>query len=195
MKSYLFLISLMLLFFLNSCEESISSYGDKNLASYFEILSIEDSVGAYDYNFINPEPTDTTYVYFRKEYDTTFMANGTVDEITTDTIYFTGMTAKLYTIPLILLPKYKNQLYIHVASNARWQAPTIPFSSTLATWIKNKRIGGTGEAIITYDINPRSSNPNSTLATRRKPQDQYIMTQDSTVMYKLTFSQKSMIED
>ena len=177
------------------CEEDIPVFGDKSIPSELELVSVTDSVGGYDYGFINPVPTDTTYVRFYTTRDSVFLEDGTYDKIKIDTVYYDGQTAKLYTVPTILLPKYKNRLYIQLKSNARWTAPTIPFSSTLATWIKNSKVSGIGDGIIEYNINPRSTNPNSTISTRRKIQNQYITTRDSMVMYKLSFSQKSMIED
>ena len=189
-----FMVGFSLLLMLG-CEEDIPVYGDKSLPSELEIVSVIDSVGGYDYGFVNPVSTDTTYVRFYTTRDSVFLEDGTYDKIKIDTVYYEGKTAKLFTVPTILLPKYKNRLYIQLKGNARWTAPAIPFSSTLATWIKNSKVSGIGDAIIEYNINPRSSNPNSTVATRRKIQTQYITTRDSMVMYKLSFSQKSMIED
>ncbi|WP_439183333.1 hypothetical protein [Carboxylicivirga taeanensis] len=193
LKGLLCLVMVMVIW--SGCDKDDKEFGDLTLPSELQIVSITDSVGIYDYNFINPEPTDTTYVRYYLQKDSVFLADGSFDKMEVDTVYYEGKTAKLYTLPTILLPKYKNRLYIRLSSNARWTAPTIPFSSERATWIRNAKVGGVGDAIIDYNINPRSSNPNSTVSTRRKVQTQYITTQDSTIMYKLQFSQKSMIEE
>lgn len=178
-----------------SCEKVTDDFGDKELPSDLELISITDSVGGYDFGFVNPEPTDTTYVRYYLKRDSVFLADGSFDKLKTDTVYYEGKTAKLYSVPMVLLPKYKNRLYLHFKSNARWTAPTIPFNTVAATWIKNYTVAGIGEAIIEYEIKPRSTNPNSTISTRRKPQVQYITTRDSSVMYKIHFSQKSMVEE
>ena len=179
-----------------ACEKDKTAFGDMNLPSELKIVSITDSVGGYDYGFVNPAPTDTTYIrFYTKATDSLFKADGSFDKMKVDTIYYDGETAKLYTIDLVLLPKYKNRLYIKFDSNARWYAPPVLFTSTLATWIKNTTVAGVGDAIIDYDIRPRSTNPESTIATRRRLVTQYISTRDSSVMYKINFSQKSMVEE
>ncbi|TLX71943.1 hypothetical protein E9993_19210 [Labilibacter sediminis] len=196
-KLFVTLVSLYCLFWLAGCEEEKLEFGNKELPSELAIVSITDSVGVYDYTYAldNAELTDSTYIRSYIKTDSLFLDDGTFDKLKKDTVYYEGETAKLYTLPLILLPKYKNRLYIRLQSNARWTAPTIPFRSTRATWIKNDIVAGIGDAIIDYNINPRSSNPNSTVSTRRKVQTQYIITRDSSVIYKIQYSQKSMIEE
>ncbi|MDG5798908.1 hypothetical protein QA597_00855 [Marinilabiliaceae bacterium ANBcel2] len=180
---------------LHSCDDSVKEFGDKSLASELKIVSITDSVGEYNYNFTNPDPVDTTYIYYYLERDTIFKPDGTVDDIAIDTVYYEGKTAKLYKVDLILLPSYKNRLYIEIASNARWEAPPIPFASIPATWIKNDRISGVGDAIIDYDVSPRHPNPDIEVDVRRRVVTQYITTRDSTIMYELNFQQKATTED
>lgn len=177
------------------CEEDKTVFGDKSLASTLSIVSVKDSAGTYDYGVVDPQARDTTYRYFYLKTDSVFGENGTFERMKTDSIFYNGKTARLYELDLILLPKHQNRLYIHLESNARWTAPTIPFSSIPATWIRNALGAGIGDAIIDYEIRPRSTNPESTIATRRRVVTQYITTRDSLIMYKLNFSQKSMIEE
>ncbi len=183
-----------------SCEKESYNYGDKNLLSSLSIVSVTDSVGGYNYDYENPECSDTTYVYYYIDRDTTYTDDGGIDEIIKDTVYYNGMTAKLYTLPVIVLPSYKNRLYIELESNARWNVPAISFKSG-QDWIFNSKVTGIGDAIIDYRVGARTYGlPDNlvdivTIPIRRDTVTQYLTTSDSTVMYKLQFTQKSMTEE
>lgn len=193
-------MSLIVILAVTGCEDEVpDTFGNPSLESMFEIINITDSVGEKDYDFQMPEPEDTTYIYYYLERDTLFAEDGAVDEILVDTIYYEGKTARLYKVPTISLPSYKNRLYIEVKSNARWNAPVIPFP-TNQDWIRNSKVSGIGDAVIEYDVGSRTYGfppeyADMFVPVGRKPVTQYITTQDSSVMFRLTFEQEGMKEE
>jgi hypothetical protein len=192
----LYLSTIVAVVILSACTEEIPVYGDKDLASELQIVNITDSVGGTVYSY-ECTPRDTTYEYFYLQPDTIFNSDGTVNKIEKDTVYYYGKTAKLYALPELVLPAYKNRLYIELQSNARWNAPQILFKSERETWISNANVAGIADAIIDYNIQPREYGfpAGITIPIRRKAVTQYVYTQDSTVMYEIRFSQKSMTEN
>lgn len=201
MKGYWFWLPVMMLLLgVVACEEDNYEFGNKELLSELSIVSITDSVGGYDYEFVNPLPTDTTYIYHYLKRDTVYTSEGGIEKVNVDTVYYEGKTAQLYTLPVVLLPSYKNRLYIRLQSNARWNAPVIPLAKG-QDWIKNDRVAGIGDAILDYKIGSRIYGLEDLLPegflipVRRKVVTQYITTRDSMVMYKLQFAQKSMTEE
>ncbi|WP_430809635.1 MULTISPECIES: hypothetical protein [unclassified Carboxylicivirga] len=198
--NWAWLIALVLTLSMMACEDENYDFGDPNLASDFQIVSITDSVSGYDFDFVNPQPKDTTYIYHYLQRDTVYNPDGSVGEVNVDTVYYEGKTAKLYEVPVLLLPSYKNRLYIRVKSNARWNAPVIPFPKG-HDWIKNDQVAGIGDAIIDYKVGSRMYGleqyfpEDFLIPVRRRIETQYITTRDSMVMYKLQFEQKSMTEE
>lgn len=180
-----------LLLLLYACAEDRNPYDERHVPSAFEIFAITDTLGT-EYNYVVPIPRDTVYDRYRVEKDTIFNEDGSY-KVENDTIYYKGKTALLFEPELIVLPKYANLLKIHLSSNARWTAPAIPFNTEAATWVRNQMEGGIGDAVIEYNIKVRGSSP--TISTRRKEQTQFITTRDSSIIYKLVFTQKAMTED
>lgn len=198
--NWAWMLVLALMVGVTACEEENFNFGDQSLPSELQIISITDSVSGYDFGFVNPEPTDTTYIYHYLKRDSVFNADGSFDKINVDTVYYEGKTAKLYTVPVLLLPSVKNRLCVKIQSNARWNAPVIPFAKN-QDWIKNDKVAGIGDAIIDYNVESRRYGlpdflPDDIIVPiRRELVTQYITTRDSMVMYKLQFVQKSMTEE
>lgn len=192
MKKLIGGLFLMGLISVSSCKNDVEQFGDFNTPCELQIVEIYDSLGT-NYKDLKFIERDTTYRRFYLKKDTIFNPDGTVDKVKNDTVYYDGKTAKLFELQMLLLPKDKNKLSFLLRSNARWTAPSILFNTEAARWISNDKVAGVCDGIIEYDVKVRATSP--TVSTRRKIQTQYITTSDSSVMYKIGFTQKSMIED
>ncbi len=198
MKKILYLlVGIELLFFAVSCEEKAKNPGDFNLKAELTmdnqlISTLGESFELKAFNTI-----DSTYRYSAYKNDTLKDSEGKPIigpdgklVITIDTIYYySKITAKFIEMDTINLPAKADTFTIKLKSNARWRAP-VPSPGDKAQWFYNYNIltGGTsisggGDGVLQFRV---SRNRN-----KKRPLDavQYIYTNDSTIMYRLVFSQ------
>ena len=173
-----------------SCEKEAENPGDYNLKSELRVLGVSTkNLGDLDMKVLRC--IDTTYVRFYETNDTLVDANGNPIlnnkgqlQITKDTTYYNGnITAKFVEIEKFTLDSPIDTIYVSLESNAKWQAP-MPSSGGKAQWFFTQRLAGGGDGTMIASI-VRNKN-----YTRSVDAVQYILTSDSTTMYKLVFGQK-----
>lgn len=173
-----------------SCEKEAENPGDYNLKSELRVLGISTrNMGNLDMKILRS--IDTTYVRFYVTSDTLVDVGGNpiLDEggklqITKDTTYYNGnITAKFVEIEKVALDSPADTIYVSLESNAKWQAP-MPSSGDKAQWFFTQRLAGGGDGTVVASI-VRNKN-----YTRKVDAVQYILTSDSTTMYKLVFGQR-----
>lgn len=190
MRKLLCFLSLFGFIGLYSCEKEAENPGDYNLKSELRVLGVSTkNLGDLDMKVLRC--IDTTYVRFYETNDTLVDANGNpiLDskgqlQITKDTTYYNGnITAKFVEIEKLTLDSPVDTIYVSLESNAKWQAP-MPSSGGKAQWFFTQRLAGGGDGTMIASI-VRNKN-----YTRSVDAVQYILTSDSTTMYKLVFGQK-----
>lgn len=190
-KLFYFLLLLGGLTGFYSCEKEATNPGDYNLKSDLRVLGISTrNLGDLEMKILRS--IDTTYVRFFVTNDTLIdVASGEpiLDkdgklQITKDTTYYEGnITAKFVEIEKVLLDSPIDTIYVSLESNAKWQAP-MPSSGGKAQWFFTQRLAGGGDGTMIASV-ARNKN-----YTRSVDAVQYILTSDSTTMYKLVFGQK-----
>lgn len=173
-----------------SCEQEAENPGDYNLKSELKVLGISTKIlGDLDMKILRS--IDTTYVRFYETNDTLVDINGNpiLDDkgklqITKDTTYYEGnITAKFVEIEKVLLDSPIDTIYVSLESNSKWQAP-MPSSGGKAQWFFTQRLAGGGDGTMIASVTRNKNYARSVDAV------QYILTSDSTTMYKLVFGQK-----
>lgn len=198
MKKLFFLLASTLLaaFLLSACEEDVAKNpGDFNLKPTLEIDPVITSLSGGSYQLSKLRETDTTYVYFYTKDDTLRDENGNfvIDgkgnlTVKTDTIYYNSkITAKFTEYALVTLPSPADTFSIKLKSNAKWKAPLPPS----ATWYYNYNIltgatstSGGGDGMVNFRVSRNRNRLRAITAV------QDIMTNDSTVLVRLRFTQK-----
>ncbi|WP_303071651.1 hypothetical protein [Bacteroides nordii] len=190
MKKFLYLILLCGGFscFI-ACEDEAKNPGDFNLKSELKVISVSTKSGkTFDVKVLRS--IDTTYVRSYEKKDTLKDAegnyilapDGSYQIEKTDIFYEGGITAKYTEIEKMLLDANADTINIDMESNAKWNAP-IPSSGGRLAWFFTQKLAGGGDATV------RASVTHNTGKTRKVDAAQYILTGDSTVMYKLVFGQ------
>ena len=181
-----------------SCDEAPENPGDFGVASTLEVMpSVVSKVDGLSYELKLARSKDTTYVYPYTVKELIVDENGEpiLDETgnkqytETEKLVTSKITARYFEMEPIMLPAKVDTFSITLKSNARWKAP-VPSSGGKAQWYFNYNIltGGTstaggGDGQIDFRV-LRNRN-----YKRAVPAEQYIITSDSTVMYKLIFIQ------
>lgn len=190
MKKFLYLILLCGVFpcFI-ACEDEPKNPGDFNLKSELKVISVSTKSGkTFDVNVLRS--IDTIYVRSYERKDTLKDAEGNYIlapdgsyQIEKVEVFYEGrITAKYTEIEKIILDTNADTVNIDLESNAKWNAP-IPSSGGKTAWFFTQRLAGGGDATV------RASVTRNTGRTRKVDAVQYILTNDSTVMYKLVFGQ------
>lgn len=181
-----------------SCDEVPENPGDFSIASTLEVLpsvvSKQDGV-TYDLKLARSKDTTYVYTYIVKELivdgngDPILDGSGNLQYTETEKKVTSKITARYFEMEPILLPAKADTFSISLKSNARWKAP-VPSAGGKVQWYFNYNIltGGTstaggGDGQLDFRV-LRNRNKK-----RAVPAEQYILTSDSTVMYKLVFNQ------
>lgn len=177
-----------------ACEDVAKNPGDYNLKSELVVTGVKTKSGV-EIPMNTLRTIDSTYVRFYEKPDTLKDENGeyVVNEkgeytIKKDTIYYNGrITAKFVEMEEIILDTPADTIYISLESNAKWLAP-MPSTEGRVKWFNTQRLAGGGDGNVVADVT-RNRN-------KRRPVTaiQYILTSDSTIMYKLSFNQKGESE-
>ena len=190
MKKLLYFIFLIGgLLYLSSCEKEAKNPGDFSLKSELEVRGITSKSGkVFDMEVLRS--IDSTYQYFYEKKDTlkdesgNYVLEGGKYQVTTDSVYYNGsITAKFIELKKIVLEPELDTITVTLRSNAKWKAP-MPSSGGKVQWFFTQNLagGGDGEVIIAVTKNKNYE--------RTVDAEQYILTSDSTIMYKLVFGQK-----
>lgn len=190
MKKLLYFIFLIGgLLYLSSCEKEAKNPGDFSLKSELEVRGITSKSGkVFDMEILRS--IDSTYQYFYEKKDTlkdesgNYVLEGGKYQVTTDSVYYNGsITAKFIELKKIVLEPELDTITVALRSNAKWKAP-MPSSGGKVQWFFTQNLagGGDGEVIIAVTKNKNYE--------RTVDAEQYILTSDSTIMYKLVFGQK-----
>ena len=189
MKKLLYFIFLIGgLLYLSSCEKEAKNPGDFSLKSELEVRGITSKSGkVFDMEVLRS--IDSTYQYFYEKKDTlkdesgNYVLEGGKYQVTTDSVYYNGsITAKFIELKKIVLEPELDTITVALRSNAKWKAP-MPSSGGKVQWFFTQNLaGGDGEVIIAVTKNKNYE--------RTVDAEQYILTSDSTIMYKLVFGQK-----
>lgn len=187
-----FLLLLGGLVSLYACEEEAKNPGDYNLKSELKVVDVSTK-NRVDVSLNILRSIDSTYVRFYERNDT-MKNNGVpvVDEngkyiITKDTVYYNSrITAKFIELEKIILPSPVDTIYISLESNSKWIAP-MPSANGEVQWFFTQRLAGGGDGTVIAAV--------TRCKYYTRVAEQYILTPDSTVMYKLTFEQKSALDE
>ena len=190
MKKLLYFIFLIGgLLYLSSCEKEAKNPGDFSLKSELEVRGITSKSGkVFDMEVLRS--IDSTYQYFYEKKDTlkdesgNYVLEGGKYQVTTDSVDYNGsITAKFIELKKIVLEPELDTITVALRSNAKWKAP-MPSSGGKVQWFFTQNLagGGDGEVIIAVTKNKNYE--------RTVDAEQYILTSDSTIMYKLVFGQK-----
>lgn len=155
-----------------ACDREAENPGDFSLRPTLSVTSV--------HTLHHPEEVELKILC---EKDTNYQTFS-IDDETEDTLWYsTGTHGHYVEMEPITLSPEADTLYIKLQSNARWQAP-MPDAGGKAQWFTTQRLSGGGNStvIATVTRNRNYRRPVSAV--------QYILTSDSTVMYKLTFDQQ-----
>lgn len=196
---FLFASTLLAAFLLSACEEDVAKNpGDFNLKPTLEIDPVITSLSGGSYQLNKLRETDTTYVYFYTKDDTLRDENGNfvIDGkgnlvVKTDTIYYNSkITAKFTEYALVTLPSPADTFSIKLKSNAKWKAP-VPGTGGKVQWYYNYNIltgatstSGGGDGMVNFRVSRNRNKTRAVIAV------QDIITDDSTVLVRLNFTQK-----
>ena len=181
-----------------SCDEAAENPGDFSVASTLEVMpTVVSKVDGISYELKLARSKDTTYVYtyvvkelvVDADGEAILDENGNKQYTETEKLVTSKITAKYFEMEPVLLPAKADTFSIALKSNARWKAPE-PSSGGKVQWFFNYNLlnGGTstaggGDGQLDFRV-LRNRNK-----LRAVPAEQYILTSDSTVMYKLIFNQ------
>lgn len=199
MKRLIYLIALMCAAVaIPSCDEAPENPGDFSVASTLEVLpEVVSKVDGTAYELKLARTKDTTYVYSYTEKELIvdddgepiLDSEGNRQYNETIKLVKSKITARYVEMEPVLLPAKADTFSISIKSNARWKAP-VPSAGGKVQWFFNYNIltGGTstsggGDGQLDFRV-LRNRN-----YKRVVPAEQYIITSDSTVMYKLVFNQ------
>ncbi len=190
MKRLLYFIFLIGgLSYLSSCEKEAKNPGDFSLKSELEVIGITSKSGeVFDLEVLRS--IDSTYRYFYEKKDTLKDESGNYIfesgkyQVRIDSVYYnSNITAKFVELKKIILEPRMDTILIALRSNAKWKAP-MPSSGGKAQWFFTQNLAGGGNGKVTVAVT-RNKNYERTVDA-----EQYILTSDSTIMYKLVFGQK-----
>lgn len=177
-----------------SCEDTPKNPGDFNKPSTMSIDGpITSLVTGKTYDLKVARETDTVYKYLYVLQDTILDENGdpvigadgkpvAVD----DSVYvYSKIKAKLIEMEPVYLPAEPDTFRLDINSNARWYAAAPNVASGYTTWYfnHNSSTSGGGDSELQF----RTTLNRSTI--RKNAAFQYIITSDSTVMYRIPFFQ------
>lgn len=191
MRKLLYFLLLLGFVGLYSCEKEAENPGDYDLKSELKVLGISTkNLGDLDVKVVRS--IDTTYVrYYVVNRDTLVDTDGEpiLDkdgklQITRDTVYYnSNITAKFVELEKVELGPSVDTIYVSLESNAKWQAP-MPNAGGKAQWFFTQRLAGGGDGTVVASVVRNKYYKKTVDAV------QYILTSDSTTMYKLVFSQR-----
>lgn len=177
-----------------SCEDTPKNPGDFGKASALSIEGpIKSLVTGKTYDLKVARETDTVYKYLYVLKDTVLDEAGNpvigpdgkpvaVD----DSVYiYSKIKAKLIEMEPVYLPATPDTFALDVNSNARWYAtsPSVPSGFTAWYFNHNSSTSGGGNSELQFRTTPNRS------TIRKNAAFQYIITSDSTVMYRIPFFQ------
>ena len=181
-----------------SCDEVAENPGDFSIKSTLEVMPQLTSIHGDVYDLEVVREIDTTYQYPYTVRDTVKDASGEPVigptgeyEITEVTKYYSSKTTARYVeMAPVVLPSKADTFQITLKSNARWKAP-VPSAGGKVQWYFNYNVingattvSGGGDGTVDFRVARNKNYKRSVQA------QQYILTADSTVMYKLVFVQK-----
>lgn len=190
--------AIALSFAIASCDDDEGTYGNYNIRSYLDLNPTVVSIHGDQYPLTVARDIDSTYRYFYTRQDTlkdesskpVIGPDGNL-VVQVDTIWYDSkITARFIEYELIELPSQADTFSISLRSNAQWKAP-VPDTGGKVQWYYNYNIhtgttstSGGGDGSVDFRV---SRNRGFKRAVTAK---QDIMTNDSTVLIRLHFTQK-----
>lgn len=191
MRKLLYFLLLVGFMGIYSCEKVAENPGDFNLKPELKVIGVSTkNLGDLDVKIVRS--IDTTYVRYNVlNVDTLVGTDGKpiLDkdgklQITKDTVYYnSSITAKFVEMDKVELESSVDTIYISLESNSKWQAP-IPSSGGKVQWFFTQRLAGGGDGTVIAAVVRNKNKKRSVDAI------QYVLTSDSTTMYKLVFGQR-----
>ena len=171
MKKLLYAAPLLALACFWACEDEVTNPGDFSVKSTLGVERIWTASGQeYPVSIV-------------REKDTVYMAS-TIDKETDETVWYeTDTRGHFYELALNTLPPEADTIFIKISSNAKWKAP-MPDGGGKTQWFFTQRQAGGGSSTVTATVTRNRNKQRPVNA------DQYIMTSDSAVMFKVSFAQK-----
>lgn len=190
--------AIALSFAIASCDDDEGTYGDYNLKSYLELDPAVVSIHGDQYPLTIARDIDSTYRYFYTRQDTlkdesskpVIGPDGNL-VVHVDTIWYDSkITARFIEYELIELPSKADTFSISLRSNAQWKAP-VPGTGGKVQWYYNYNVhtgttstSGGGDGSVDFRVSRNRGYRRAVVA------QQDIMTNDSTVLIRLNFTQK-----
>lgn len=185
MKKIFYLIAAgVLAHFIVACDNEPKNPGDFGVKAELSLGDITSTVTGDVYKLSVSRKIDTIFRTAVTRWDTIFDEKGEFVSRTQDTIWVPAkFTTNFYEMEPIVLPEYADTFNLPLKTNAKWLSPTPEIVNV--QWLYNEATtGGGGDGHITFRI-ARNRNYKRTTYT-----DMYVFTSDSTVMYKIPFTQK-----
>lgn len=164
---------------LSACDNEATNPGDFSVKSTLSVERIWTESGQ-EYPVTVVRETDTVYQASRF---VTLTDEATGEETEVEEWYDTDTRGHFVELALNTLPSPADTIYIKVNSNAKWRAP-MPDNGGKTQWFFTQRQAGGGDGTVVATVNRNRNKQRPVNA------DQYIMTSDSTVMFKVSFAQK-----
>ena len=164
-----------------SCDDEPDNPGDYSIRGSIGITGITSALGN-EYEVVVAQEFDSTIVRYNIKKDTTFAADGTVAEITDDTLWYEDGVCHFVRLEQVNLAAAADTIVVSITSNARWTAAQPVATGRRWYTVLTNTGGGDGDFTATV-IENTSAN------ARTNVQVQQILTSDSAVIYEIPFGQ------